>query len=335
MIETSSHSQLFLATLCLGARKAHGSLSVWPLLGAPAGLPTGFMLADEARANGSFALREVSESGSVPVLRVANSGDLPIFLLDGEAFVGAKQNRAINLSLLVPSHDEIEIPVSCVEQGRWHHEDREFAPAQHTEFMGLRAMRMASVSDSFRQSRGATSDQSAVWERIARKSARMGSRSRTGAMAELYASRSEDLARYEAALAMPAEACGAVYVIGGQPAGREGCDRPAVFAALARRLLAGYALDAREIPAPPLPDDSEIAFHPDARACRDAAMAAEAAAVEYFLASVRRLEAEAYDAPGLGRNLRLTGRANFGATLEHEGRCIHLAAFARQVLEAA
>jgi hypothetical protein len=53
----------------------------------------------------------------VPELRVKNSGDLPVLILDGEELVGAKQNRIVNVTILVPPHSETVIPVSCIEAG--------------------------------------------------------------------------------------------------------------------------------------------------------------------------------------------------------------------------
>lgn len=52
-------------------------------------------------------------------LAFRNRGLDPAFLLDGEELVGAKQNRILNLSILVPGQTSLEIPVSCVEQSRW------------------------------------------------------------------------------------------------------------------------------------------------------------------------------------------------------------------------
>ena len=37
----------------------------------------------------------------MPELRVANLGDLPLLLLDGEQLVGARQNRILNMTVLV------------------------------------------------------------------------------------------------------------------------------------------------------------------------------------------------------------------------------------------
>jgi hypothetical protein len=61
-------------------------------------------------------IAEVSEAGSVR----------PILLVDWEELVGAKQNRVLNLSILLPPRRLTDIPVSCVEQGRWHYRGRHF-----------------------------------------------------------------------------------------------------------------------------------------------------------------------------------------------------------------
>ncbi len=55
----------------------------------------------------------------MPELRFVNHCERPVLLLDGEELVGAKQNRILNLTVLVPAHQTIVIPVSCVEAGRW------------------------------------------------------------------------------------------------------------------------------------------------------------------------------------------------------------------------
>ena len=42
-----------------------------------------------------------------------------MLVVEGEHFLGNKQNRAINVTVLVPALADLEIPVSCLEQGRW------------------------------------------------------------------------------------------------------------------------------------------------------------------------------------------------------------------------
>ena len=71
-----------------------------------------------ARAAACASARS-SESGSVPELVVENPLAERVLLYDGEELVGAKQNRILNVSVLVEAKSTLTIPVSCVEQGRW------------------------------------------------------------------------------------------------------------------------------------------------------------------------------------------------------------------------
>lgn len=114
--------------LSLGPIHRFGRLAVVPLIDRTA-KPSGWLTLDAALAGGEVEVTEVSESGSVPELCLLNRSSLPIFLLDGEELVGAKQNRILNLSILVPAASNFEVPVSCVEQGRWSWRSRGFQSA--------------------------------------------------------------------------------------------------------------------------------------------------------------------------------------------------------------
>ena len=88
----------------------------------------------DALALGTVQIGETSEAGRVPELRVLNHGDRAVFLLDGEELIGAKQNRVLNLSILVPPHSESTIPVSCVESGRWSRRSAHFGSAPRAHY---------------------------------------------------------------------------------------------------------------------------------------------------------------------------------------------------------
>src|SRR5688572_21752252 len=105
-----------LGNILTGAPVTHGALTVIPLLGPLLSEPEWLTLGE---ATGQVRITEVNEAGSVPTLTVENLGERPILLLDGEELLGAKQNRILNTTVLVAAHATVEIPVSCVEQGRW------------------------------------------------------------------------------------------------------------------------------------------------------------------------------------------------------------------------
>ena len=96
-----------------------------------------YVTLDEALAGG-LRVREVDESGSVPELVVENPLDSRVLLYDGEELVGAKQNRILNVSVLVEAKTTLRIPVSCVEQGRWSRRSAFFSAGGHVAHVELR-----------------------------------------------------------------------------------------------------------------------------------------------------------------------------------------------------
>lgn len=89
-----------LSQVELGSPIQFLNLTLFPLLVADDATPSYTML-DEALALKTARVTEVSESGSVPELLFVNDGDIPVLLVDGEELVGARQNRILNLTVLV------------------------------------------------------------------------------------------------------------------------------------------------------------------------------------------------------------------------------------------
>ncbi len=90
-----------------------------------------YLTLDEAIPLG-FHVTELDAAGSVPELLAKNPLDSNVLLYDGEELLGAKQNRILNVTVLVPARSETKIPVSCVEEGRWHARSAHFAPSART-----------------------------------------------------------------------------------------------------------------------------------------------------------------------------------------------------------
>ena len=100
-----------LESITLGAPTVCDSITMFPLMGPGAVEQEPFYLTlDQALGDGWTEITEMSEQGSVPELRVTNKGTKPVFILDGEELVGAKQNRVVNLTILVPAKTTLNIP---------------------------------------------------------------------------------------------------------------------------------------------------------------------------------------------------------------------------------
>ena len=302
-----SNISSYISKFSVGSPVTHKALSVFPLQ-CDAGMPGGsYQLLEEAMATGRFRISEVSESGTVPQLLATNDTSNPVFLLDGEELVGAKQNRVLNVSIMLAPESKTEIPVSCVEAGRWRAESDSFRAPGRVHFSRGRADKMRQVSESLRARGRAESDQSAIWDAISEKSARMRVGSPTSAMGAIYERRGDDLQSYLEAFDIRAGQVGAVYAIGRTIAGLDVFDSELTYAKLTRKLITSYALDAME-------DDA------DGRGL-------ETNEVTAFIKALASASSRRYPTAGLGENVRLEAPGLVGAVLEVDGSCIHLAAF--------
>jgi hypothetical protein len=107
--------------------------------------------------------------------------------------VGARQNRVLNLSLLLPAMAKTVMPVSCVEQGRWRYESRGFSASRNMVFASAKMSKSQHVTRSLREEGTRHSDQGDVWNHVEEKLSKLGSRSATMAMDEVFADFDTDL----------------------------------------------------------------------------------------------------------------------------------------------
>lgn len=175
-----------IGQLSLGEAQGIHNLFVYPLLADQDSQPD-YLTLDQALNARLARITEVSASGHVPELAFENLSDQPVLLLDGEELVGAKQNRVLNVTLLVLGKTRLVIPVSCVEMGRWSHNSPEFSSGGRALYSRARAAKMEQVSASLRRSGSRESDQGAIWDDIALKMNERGEASATHAMADIYA----------------------------------------------------------------------------------------------------------------------------------------------------
>lgn len=295
-----------LENILFGKTQAFENLQIIPLL-APAPQRADYLTLDEAQAKGLATVTEVSESGSVPTLLLENAADSSLFLLDGEELVGAKQNRVLNLTLLVPPKSRLHIPVSCVEQGRWRHSTRDFSASDRALFSRGRARKAARVSENLRAAGSRASNQSEVWGDISSKMSRMQVNSQTDAIADAYAHFSVPVGEYLGAFTVADNQVGACFAINGSIRGMELFDSPDTCAKLMPKLIRSYALDAIEE--------------------RGAAAEKDAADPQAFLREIGAAPVDTFPALGEGEDLRIRSSAIAGGALVGRGRVIHLCAF--------
>lgn len=299
-----------VAGLRIGEPASYGNLTVFPLFGG-AQAAADYLTLDEALALKCAVITEVSEGGSVPELQFVNSGGLPVFLLDGEELIGAKQNRIINISILVAAAAKLVVPVSCVEAGRWAFRGRRFAASPRAHYAEGRARKTAQVSASMRATGRRRSDQTAIWRDISEKSARFRVASETSAMSDIFEQESRRLEDYVCAFAAREGQRGAVFAIRGKIAGLDLFDSPETLRKLLPKLLRSYGLDALD--------------RGRSGAAKETRCTGEE--VGAFIQKVAGAKAEEFPAVGEGRDIRLSAAGLTGAALFAGNRVIHLTAF--------
>jgi hypothetical protein len=219
------------------------SLSVFPLFGEN-GHALDYRLADEAMADSAVTVSEVSEQGSVPELFVENTGDVRVLFLESEEVRGAKQNRVLNTSVLVPARTKIKIPVSCVEQRRWRYTSPKFAGGHAMSPSGLRHALKGSVTQSVRLGAGHRSDQGTVWAQVQELHDKVAVSSPTAALADTYVKYDADIAAAREQLKYVDGACGLAVAVGNKVVSLDLFDKPTTCQKVWQRLLSGVVLDA-------------------------------------------------------------------------------------------
>ncbi len=299
----------FLGSVSVGEPLSFEQLALYPIWRKEAA-PFSCITLDQAMARGSFHVKEV-DGGTVSLLLVINDTAERVFLMDGEELVGARQNRILNLSLLVERSSQLKVPVSCVEQGRWAFTESRTMRSASLSHPSLRHEKAAQVHDNLRARRSFESDQAAVWGNVRQALYQSAAESPTGSLEAAFEQNRARLDKYTAALGCPAGAVGVAAVIAGRFVCADMFATAELLASLWPKLVHSFALDAMSAQAgggkQPAPAEVAAVF----ALPEDAAL-------------------EPFEAPGLGSSVRIrAGRTN-GSALVAEGTAVHVELFSSQ-----
>lgn len=311
MDEVMDQAKGWIAGLEVGAGIHCRNLTVFPLFDGAGGdeganRSLRYQLLSEVIAKGEAVVEEVDEGGEVPFLSVKNQSPAPILIPEGEILVGAKQNRVVNLTVLVAAAAAYKLAVSCVEQGRWRYLSRHFE-AKAWAHPKLRALKMKSVHRNRVAMGGARSDQGEVWAEVGEHLDALAAPSPTSSMTDGFEAVEGRLEGYRKKIRLPAKACGFVAARGGRILGVDLFDHPTTMHKLWKRIADAYFVEAvreekEQDPATP-------------QAAKD------------FLALVTERLVPAAEQPELGCELEVSGDDLAGSVLWHDGAVCHLAAF--------
>ncbi|MYF01990.1 MAG: hypothetical protein F4227_03140, partial [Gammaproteobacteria bacterium] len=140
----------FPSELQIGNPTICDNFAIVPLLNTNDSHPDYFTL-DEGLDASLFEVEELDGVASVNDILFRNQSDKFALLFEGEEFLGAMQNRILNVSIFVTPKTKQTIPVSCVEAGRWRHQHRQrskqrFKAANRMHYARGRAFENQAVS---------------------------------------------------------------------------------------------------------------------------------------------------------------------------------------------
>jgi hypothetical protein len=250
-------------------------------------------------------IEESSPSGTVPELRVRNCAKKRVFIPDGTTLIGAKQNRVVNLSVMVAPESVTVIPVSCVERGRWQSVSPQFAHGAFAD-SPLRAMMCAAATASLKTAGKVHVNQGAVWSHVEDVLNSAGAEAPTRAYHAVYEKWHQELADSQARLRLPASASGVAAEIDGLLVAVDLFDKPSTLHKLWPKLVRSYLV---------------AALRPEAPRGRKAD-------VKPFLERILGLPGESYMPVGVGVTVRLASGDAIGAALLCDGGLVHLSIFA-------
>lgn len=290
-----------LDSITVGAPQVFEEVQVFPVFSSQSKSST-FLQLDEALKEGLAEITEVSDAGNVPQLSVINKSPRDIIIYDGQQLIGAKQNRVVNITVVVAANSTLPIPVSCVEAGRWRYNSASFASSDRFSYPSLRCATHSDTTERMKSGGSAHANQSKVWQDISAKAARMDVVTDTMAMDDIYESQAPDLEVLNQTFQVAEDQIGYMAFIKGGFAGSDLFTSAEVCRGKMEKLLRGYYLDSR---------DNGVTFNK--------------VAIDDILKEVRAAEHREFDTVGKGKERRFDALHVQGAWKEVDGLIPHVA----------
>jgi hypothetical protein len=287
-----------------------GGMSVYPLTSTKSGLLP-FLTGPEAFDAGLIEIDEL-DPPVVTSLTVTNLADVPVLLVEGEILLGGDQDRSMNVTVLCPALSRTEVPVSCVEEGRWGEDGRRVVAARGLHAPGsLRAAKTVHLRLNLGSRTDRFTDQGSVWDEVDRLSMMHDVSSDTSALDHVEAEIEWRNAHQLAGVHPLPGQIGVVCAIGTRVLGVDVFDRPSALGSYLRGIIVGNAIDA----------EAESFEAKRRRAGGDPVRV-----IEHFLTRVVDSFRYTVRGVGLGEEFHLRGGL-VGIGLSYGDALIHLAAF--------
>lgn len=257
---------------------------------------------------------EVSECevSTVGTVFARNNSSLPLVLIDGDEILGAKQNRIMNRSLIIPPRTSMHVSVSCTEQGRWHYGRTgdigyDIVDYNRSEELFQNSDVAADFSTRRAKSRRLFENgecQSAVWNSINDLERRTSFKSGTSALHDNFINHRPRLDEYLRNFRLEYGQSGAIFIINGQIKGFELFANPSIYQDYHEKIFKSYIMEAIT--------DYRSGYNYLEGDVRE------------FLREISRSEFRISENKGIGRHLQFANGYGYGAVLLDGNDLVHI-----------
>lgn len=232
-----------LPELTVGPASRRGVVTVLPLFASAPPRKIDYRLGADALADGAFEIRELKRGQSAGRLEALNRDKRRVLLVEGDHLLGINQNRVLTSTALVGAFQRLELPVSCVEEGRWRAHATPTTVTTAGVPAGLRRIVKQTVTKSLLAGGERRADQHWLWSEISEQQRRLRVRSATTALAHTFAEREGEISDVAGGLPYAPKAIGLAIGVGAELVSLDLFDNPTTCAYYWRRLVQGAALD--------------------------------------------------------------------------------------------
>lgn len=287
-----------------------GSIDVVPIV-HPGPFAVAPMLLHDAIASGALTIGEHGGGGAVNSVVAQNTGKTPVLILEGESIVGAMQNRVVTMDVLLAPESKVEVPVGCVEHGRWRSTSKDFRAADMPLEPSLRRRTVREMSEEGRLNQGR------LWADVADTLERSQLRSSSGDYHEVTTRKRGELEDQLKHMPRAGNQVGMIAFLDGQLLAMDMLGSPENWTSMAERLTKAYLLAGMNAPV--------MAGH--AGFAAGATLPAEQQSVDAWLRRIAGSHVRVRPGVSMGTQLMLAAPGLTGAGLWTDDGPAHVAVF--------